>query len=414
MGTISQILGKIFGKKKADTANEQSKTFVANVSPLFGGLMFASSHASAEVNATFISAVNANAGFLSKISPKVTYRDNDIYPRLNLVLSLKPNPNMNAVRFWKTMAKSYFMDNLAIAWIVKDENGYVQSLYPIDITDIVQILIDTSTGLQWFKFKFGGMLKTISESDLIIIQRDASLKDLLSGRSKAIDKSLEVINAAYSAAERAVLESTYIRFLASTDSMLSDTKRQSAEKEVEAALNSAKSGIAMLPSGINLTPISSGGKWLPDDDVEGYKSDILEYLGCPKEIVKGNFTEDVFQSYEERTLEPFCLEGQQELTYKLLTTRQIQQGVRVEISTDPIQTASLKTRISIADSMLKLPTIVPNDILRLLHQPTYDGGDEPQSSLNWVSSNLKNQYQLGTEADTQTQQENEGGAENGE
>lgn len=408
MGTISQILGKLFSKKE----KRKSKTFLANISPLFGGLMFGSNNAAAEINATFISAVNTNATFLSKISPKYTYKGEEQNSRLNFLLQLKPNPNMNALRFWKIMAKSYFMDNLAVAWIVKDSDGYVSSLYSIDVSDIVQISVDQTTGLQWFKFRFGGSTQVISEDDLIIIQRDASLKDLLCGRSKAIDKSLEVINAAYTAAQRAVLESTYIRFLASSDTMLSDEKRKSAEKEVEDALNQAKNGLAMLPSGINLTPISSGGKWLPDSDVEGYKNDILEYLGCPKSIVQRNFTEDIFQSYEEGTLEPFCLEGQQELTYKLLTKRQIQQGIRIEISTDPIQTASLKTRISIADSMLKLPTIVPNDILRLLHQPTYEGGDEPQSSLNWVSNDLKSKYQLGEDVKQPQQTDEEGGTQN--
>lgn len=64
---------------------------------------------------------------------------------------------------------------------------------------------------------------------------------------------------------------------------------------------------------------------------------------------------------------------------------------------DPLQTASMATRIKIATAMMSLPVVVPNNIARLLYQPIYEGGDEPQSSLNWVKAKDQSKYQTGDE-----------------
>lgn len=390
MGTIANFLSNIFKGNKPPSNKLETISFMS---------LLNSPEAKAELNSTYTSAVNAHASFLSKIQPAVRYKSDDSMNKayMTRILSLQPNRLMNAPRFWNSMARSYFANNLAIAWLVWD---YTQpgipltEIWPIDIIDSGLVLaVNPADGRLYGKFRFNSSVIYADSADLLIIQRDASISDLLAGRSKAIDADLKVIAAAYETAERAVIESRYIRFLAKTGTQISGTNQKQYREQLEELINEAKGGIVPIPAGTDLVPVTSKGQWLPDADVEGYKDDIYRYLGTNKKIVDGSFNEDEYQSYYERSLEPFCVQAAAEMTIKLLTKSEIEHGNKIEVSTDPLQTASLKTRISIATAMEGLPVIVPNDVLSLLHQPTYSGGEVPQASLNYVNKEKQDQYQ---------------------
>jgi len=394
MGALNNFLSKIFGGRKENTF---PKGELVNFMSLFS-----TNEVRSDLNSTFISCLDTNAQFLCKIKPEVQIKGDSAKNKKDLtyLLSVKPNRIMDAPTFWEAVARSYFENNVAICWVIRDLFSTDLSpieIYPLDISETgLNLGVNPTDGNLYSSFRINGQIHYASSEDLIIVQRNRSIGELLGKRSKSIDQALKVIAAGYAGAEKAVTESQYIRFIAQGSTQLSDENQKKYNAILQDVLNTAKNGVAVIPSGATLVPANSQGKWLPDADLSGFKSDIYEYFGVNEKIVSAMFTEDDYQSYYERTLEPFCSKLGAQLTIKLLSENEISKGNEIVVPTYPLQTVSIKTRIALATAMEGLPMVVPNDVLSLLYQPTYAGGENPQASLNWVKAQDQSKYQTGT------------------
>jgi len=393
MGAISNFLSKIFGGRK-------EKSF-SNGSLVNWMGLWMSSDAKAEMDATFNACVDTNSEFLCAIQPKCVIGDHDADGKKHLteLMSLKPNRANDAPTFYESMAHSYFSDNIAIAWIIRDLLS--PTLEPIEIWQLdvndsnFQIGVSKSDGKIYASFNLSGSTHYASYDDLVIVQRNKSVSDLLSHRSKCLDQSLKVIAATSTGAERAVTESQYIRFLAQTNSQFSDSNQDAMTSKLQDVLSKAKNGVGVVPAGATLTPINISGKWLPDADASGFKKDIYNYLGTNEKMTNRSFNEDEYQSFFNGTELPFIRKLEAQLTLKMLTENERIKGNKIIIPKSPHQCVSMKTRIQMVSAMSSLPTIRPNDALRLLDLPTYEDGENPQASLNFVKSQDQSQYQTG-------------------
>lgn len=395
MGIIGDLFNRLRGRKNKSA--EASKLSTLNVfSPSF------SAEVKAENNATFVSAVNAHARHLSKIQPKCYLNEAPAASRkyMDRIMGLSPNPVQNASQFWRSVVKSYYFNNIVMIYPVWDYSNYkepLQELWPIDTYEHAVQVGTTPTGKVALKFMINGITHYELAENLIILQRETDIAKMFSGRSPAIDTSLRVIQTSYEGLQQAVEMSQYIRFIIQSSTNLSDTVIEERQKKASKQIYGSKDGVIYLSGADQLKEVQSNGKWPLAPELSLPKNDIYEYLGITPEIIKGKFTEDEWQSYQESSIEPFVVELEQELTRKLFTKAEIERGNFVRVDIDPLQTASLNTRIKIANAMMNLSTVVPNDVLKLLYQPTFEGGDEPQVSLNWVKSKDQSKYQTGEE-----------------
>jgi len=393
MGAINNFLSKLFAGRK-------EKSFSSSSVVNWMGLWM-SADAKAEMDATFNSCVDTNAEFLCSIQPKcvISGHDADQKKWLTDILSLKPNRSYDAPTFYESMAHSYFSDNIAIAWIIRDLSSPSfdpVEIWQLDINDSqFEIGISKTDGKIYASFSLNGSVHYASTDDLIIVQRNKSVSDLLSHRSKCLDQSLKVIAATSSGAERAVTESQYIRFLAQTNSQFSDKNQDEMSAKLQDVLSKAKNGVGVVPAGSTLTPINITGKWLPDADASGFKKDIYNYLGTNEKMTSRTFNEDEYQSFFNGTEMPFIHKLEAQLTLKILTEGERIKGNRIIIPKSPHQCVSMKTRIEMVSAMSSLPTIRPNDALRLLDLPIYEDGETPQASLNFVKTKDQSKYQTG-------------------
>lgn len=389
MGVIANLWKKWFGGKS--TGNQKFST-VSLFNPVF------SSEVRAEMNATFISAVNAHARHLSKINLQVFRGEDAITSKKSLerILNLEPNPLMNAPAFWKAVARSYFLDNYIIMWLDWDYSNWkepLRGIWPLDVSrNSLEVALDES-GRVVIKFNIGGQVNYAFEDDLVILQRENNIADLFKGRSKAIDESLNVIQTSYQGLDQAIKASQFIRFIVRAPSNISPDMVKARQEEFAKQMFEDNKGIVYVSGGDDLKEVTSNGKWPLSAELQSFKNDIYEYLGVTPDIVKGKYNEDEWQSYYESTLEPFITELAAELTRKLFTREEQNRGNHIRVVADPLQTASLKTRVGIAEVIVKLPMVVPNNVLALLYQKGYDGGEKPQASLNWVDQDKKNKYQ---------------------
>ena len=152
-----------------------------------------------------------------------------------------------------------------------------------------------------------------------------------------------------------------------------------------------------MTGGDKIQEVTSNGKYPLSPELESLKKDIYEYMAVTSKIVQGDYNEDEFQAYWESALEPLANELAIALTTKLFSRREISQGNAIHIQSDRIQTASLKTRLSMANLLRQLPIVVENDILNLLYLKPVEGGDEPQVNLSFIKQKDQSQYQVGGE-----------------
>ena len=123
------------------------------------------------------------------------------------------------------------------------------------------------------------------------------------------------------------------------------------------------------------------------------KREVYNFFGVNEKFLDSSYDENSWQSVYDGALEPFITALSQELTLKLFSDREFDVGNRIEVLTSPLQTASLQTRIKLAEAYLKLPTIRPNVVCDLLYLPRLENGDKEVQSLNYVASNKVDAYQ---------------------
>lgn len=392
MGLFGNIFNKLKGKKPENGGTPTSKIQALNVfSPNF------SNEAKAEFNATFVAAVNAHANFISKIKPVVYLKDAPAENRagLNKIISLKPNPLMNAAQFYKAIAKSYFQDNLVLIWPEFEINKLtgrreLKNLWPLDIDSVTTAV--SNDGRTVLEFTVGGKKYYEFIENLIVLQREYDISQLFKGKNEALKFTLKSIQTAYEGIEQAIKMSQYIRFIIRSTTLLNEEALKARQKEFAERLL-GQDGVLYVSGSEDIKEVNSNGKWLPSAELAELKNDVYEYLGITRAIVQGDYSEDKWQAYYERSIEPLTVELGQEFTLKLFSEDEINRGNNIRVITSPLQTASLQTRIKIAEAYEKLPMVVPNVICQLLYLPEQEGGDKPQASLAWVQSDKKNEYQ---------------------
>lgn len=392
MGLFGNIFNKLKGKKPENGGTPTSKIQALNVfSPNF------SNEAKAEFNATFVAAVNAHANFISKIKPVVYLKDVPAENRagLNKIISLKPNPLMNAAQFYKAIAKSYFQDNLVLIWPEFEINKLtgrreLKNLWPLDIDSVTTAV--SNDGRTVLEFTVGGKKYYEFIENLIVLQREYDISQLFKGKNEALKFTLKSIQTAYEGIEQAIKMSQYIRFIIRSTTLLNEEALKARQKEFAERLL-GQDGVLYVSGSEDIKEVNSNGKWLPSAELAELKNDVYEYLGITRAIVQGDYSEDKWQAYYERSIEPLTVELGQEFTLKLFSEDEINRGNNIRVITNPLQTASLQTRIKIAEAYEKLPMVVPNVICQLLYLPEQEGGDKPQASLAWVQSDKKNEYQ---------------------
>lgn len=392
MGLMSTILSKIKSNK------ELKSGMVSSIESLFAPIF--SSTYDTRLNDVYMSCANAHARHASKFTPEVYRGDQkseDPAKRyLNKLLSLRPNPMMSAAVFWERVANLYYRENNVFIFLEWDFTNYKEPLKALWLLDLeehgIEIKINDA-GQTYLKFNLNGSPYYTGMENIVHIARNAG-PNILGEGNAAIKKVLEIINTNYEGIDQAIRSSAFIRFIVQSSTLLNKDVRESRAKEfADAYLSKTSSGVVYLDSAQNIVPVVPNNKYANEGEMKLFENKIFNYMGISEEILKAKFNEDQWQSYYDSSLEPLANKISQELTYKIFTDKEISFGNRISIVADRLDSASLKTKVTVAQIIQKLPTYKPNDINRLLGMPVTENGEKEFSTLNYVDANKQNEYQ---------------------
>lgn len=332
-------------------------------------------------SAAFRSAVDAIGRHTAKLQAHSTDR------QLETLLQSAPNAYMSAYDLlYKTVA-SYFTNNNAFLLLQRDETGRITAIYPIT-PQSVEFLPATDGALYLDCHFTDGRQVTFPYADVVHLRRHFLNNDLLGDTNAPLYSLLDTAETLTQGIAASVKNGTSIRGVLKFTSLVNPAQVK-AEKEqfVTDYFNPGNSGgVAATDQRFDFVPTNVTPYQIPQDEIEAVNRQIYDYLGVSAAIISGSYNENEFAAFYESVVEPFALQLSQEMKLK--------SGADVTFSPERMEFSSADTKIKLLHEAAPLGLMTVNEARHLLALPPVPDGDRRLQSLNYVSAEKADVYQL--------------------
>lgn len=360
--------------------------------------------------------VDVIATELSKLQPKHIYTDStglQQVPKssINRLFKFAPNELMTTSEYIEKTTWLLFMNyNLFVLPtydIYVDTKGnqsrYYTGLYPLNPTQ-VDFLQDT-TGTLFIKLYFNnGNNYTLPYTDIIHIRKKFSVNDIMGGGlngqpdNAALLKVLAINDTVLQGVGKAIKSSLNIRGILKINTMLDDDKQQAERKRLEDAINAGESGILPMDLKGDYTPLQVDPKLIDKDTMQFLQDKVLNWYGVSIPILCGTYTDEEYQAFYEKTLEPILIRSGQAYSKGMFTQRELYVGNEIKFYQKDMMYLSTKSKLDLLNIAGAQGLLTDDQKLAILgYAPLVDGtGNRRTISLNYVDTNIASQYQLKT------------------
>lgn len=390
------LLTSLFKQRKRQTG--QAVIEINNTYSGFTGTAYQS--------AAFRSAVDA----VGRHTAKLQAHSKD--KQLEHLLNTAPNPYMTGYDLMYKTAAAYFTNNNAFILLDRASDngstgrandngkGSVLRLYPI-IPQSVEFIPGTDSAVYLECHFADGRQVTLPYCDVIHLRRHFLTNDLLGESNAPLFPLLDTAQTLTQAISAGAKNGTSIRGVLKFTSLVNPTQVK-AEKEQFVAdyFNPANTGgIAATDQRFDFVPTNVTPYSIPQEQVEAVNRQVYDYLGVNEKIISGSYTENEFSAFYESVIEPFALQLSQEYSLKC--------GTDVTFTAERMEFSSAATKIKLLHEAAPLGLITVNEARHLLALPPVEDGDRRLQSLNYVSADKADAYQLDEPTPTTKDKESE-------
>lgn len=396
------------GKAKAKIDNIRYAKMMNGYSPVFNN--FGNNVYASDIVQNAISIV---CNDMSKLSPKhIIINPNDdmqsiVNDELNRLLKFGPNPLMTTSDFISKIVFQYEYNKNAFIYPTYNKiplgdnkhKRYYTGLWPLNPT-LVEFLED-STGKLFVRFYFAdGEPYILPYEDVIHWRKDYSLNDFMGGDElgKANNKSLlKLLNAndtIIQGLENGVKASFSVRGILKMNTMLDDEKQEAERMKFESKMRNSESGILPIDNKGDYIPLKIDPKFIDKDTLEFIDNRILANYGVSRPIFNGDFTEEQYQAYYEKKLEPMIISLGRVFTKTLFTPRQLEIGHEIIYYQQGLMYMNTTNKINAVDMLTRIGSLTDNQVLAAFGYPPFEGGNIRKQSLNYINRDIADQYQL--------------------
>ena len=366
--SIFQNLFRPKAKQQAQAVIEINNTFSS-----FSGTAYQS--------AAFRAAVDA----IGRHTAKLQAHSDD--KQLEALLNNAPNAYMSGYDLIYKTAAAYFTHNNAFILLARDEAGRITAVYPIT-PQSVEFLPGTDGAIYLECLFSDGKKVTFPYSDMVHLRRHFLTNDLLGDSNAPLFPLLDTAQTLNQGIAASVKNGTSIRGVLKFTSLVNPSQVK-AEKEqfVTDYFNPGNSGgIAATDQRFDFVPTNVTPYTIPQEQVEAVNRQIYDYLGISGKIISGDYNENEFSAFYESVVEPFALQLSQEFNLK--------SGSVVTFTAERMEFSSAATKIKLLHEAAPLGLITINEARKLLALPAVPDGDKRLQSLNYVSAEKADAYQL--------------------
>ena len=363
------ILSALFRQKK----QQQAVIEINNTFSSFSGTAYG--------NAAFRAAVDAIGRHAAKLQAHSTDK------QLQALLNNAPNAYMSGYDLLYKTAAAYFTNNNAFLLLARDAAGRIAAVYPI-IPQSVEFRSGTDGAVYLECLFTDGRQAVFPYTDVVHLRRHFLTNDLLGERNAPLYPLLDTAQTLTQGISASVKNGTSIRGVLKFTSLVNPAQVK-AEKERFVAdyfKPSNSGGVAATDQRFDFVPTNVAPYSIPQEQVEAVNRQIYDYLGVNAKIISGGYNENEFSAFYESVIEPFALQLSQEFKLK--------SGAEITFTAERMEFSSAATKIKLLHEAAPLGLITVNEARRLLALPPVADGDRRLQSLNYVSAEKADAYQL--------------------
>lgn len=352
---------------------------------------------------------------MKKLNPThIRYQGDDPVPVKGSVQDVldNPNPLMTTSEFLeKTMYLLLLNYNAFIiptyyTWVDEQTGAtrrYYKELYPIKPTQ-VDFIEDASDRL-YVKFYFPNSYSTtIAYDDVIHLRYNYSVNQFMGGNAlgepdhQALLTTLELNHTLLKGIAKAMNASYAVNGVVHYNTLMDDGKTEAALKELERKLNNSESGFLPLDLKAQFTPLQRSTQLVDEATLKFIDGKILRNWGVPLDILTGDFSQETYNAFYQKTLEPLIKSISQAFTKKLFTDRERAFGNRIELYPKDLILMSVDQTLKMVEMLSPTGGMFENEKrVALGLRPLPELAGKRFMSLNWIDADKANTYQVGKE-----------------
>lgn len=358
---------------------------------------------------------------IKKLNPThVRIRDGDPVPVRSSIQDVLDNPNelMTSAEFLEKCTYLLLLnDNLFILptyYVWQDEESgaerrYYQSLYPLKPSQVD--FIQDESGRLFVKFWFwNGETTTVRYSDVIHVRRNFAVNEYMGGGEygqpdhEALLETLNLNRQILKEIAKTMKASYAVNGIVKFNTVIDNGKTEKALKELERKLQNSESGFLPLDLKAEFIPIEHKGEVVDDSILDFIDKKILRFWGVPRCILEGDYTKEQYEAFYQSCLEEIIKSISQAFTKKLFTDRERVFGNRVELYPKELIFMTVSQTLEMINILAPTGAMYENEkrvALGLRPMPELEG--KRYMSLNWVDSDIAEQYQLNNVKNAKTE-----------
>ncbi len=338
---------------------------------------------------------------MDKVSKSQTIRQ--VNGDINYLLQYKPNPINVPSQFLYKVVSNLLMNNNSFVYIDKDKEGMITGFYPI--TSQSYELLEDEKGTIFLRFVFlNNQTYELPYQDLIHLRMNYQTKEIFGDSNYGLKSSVNASNVARQGIENAIKSTAALRGIIKFSNAIlkeSDMKKYKENFVTDYLNMENESGIASLDAKADFLPVKLDPITLTNDQLSYLDNNIFKYFGLNERIISSNFTDVEWNAFYESVLEPIAIQMEQEFTAKIFSKEAIKNGNRIVFGVERIKYAKTETKINLISQLGQLGIYTVDEARAVLDMPPLGGeeGAKRLQSLNYVNSNIADEYQLGNEDD---------------
>jgi HK97 family phage portal protein len=347
----------------------------------------------------------------SKLQPKHIRTDNngmrtEVRGPLNRLFRFAPNEIMTTRDFIEKVIWQLYMNFNAFIYPTYDvitTNGLVSKVYtgfyPLNPSQAT--FLQDPNGVLYIKLQFAsGLEYTMPYADIIHLRKKFSVNDIMGGGANgqpdnsSILKVLEINDTVLQGLGKAIKTSLSIKGILKINTLLDDDKQKAERERFEKQILNSESGILPMDLKGEYTDLKVDPKIIDKDTMQFLQDKILNYYGVSIPILTGDYSDEQYQAFYEKTLEPIIISLGQAFSKTIFSNRELDVGNEIAFYPQKLLFTNVKNKIAVADILGNRGALTNNDLLDLFGYPPYEGGDIRNMSLNFIDVTLANDYQM--------------------
>lgn len=350
---------------------------------------------------------------MKKLNPThIRFKGNDPAPVKSSIQTVldNPNPLMTTSEFIEKTCWLLLMNYNAFVipvyrtWTDEttgEERRIYDALYPIKPTQVD--FIEDSGGRLFVTFMFwNGYTTTIPYNDVIHIRYNYSINQYMGGNElgqpdhQALLKTLELNQELLQGVAKAMQASYSVNGVLKYNTYLDDGQIAEMVKEFENKLRNNQSGILPIDLKAEYTPLERKSSIIDEQTLKFIDEKILRNFGVPLDILRGDYKQETYNAFYQKTLEPLIVSFSQAFTKKVFTDRERAFGNKIAFYPKELIFMTVQQTLEMINILSPTGGLFENEkrvALGLRPLPELEG--KRYMSLNWIDADNAAQYQTG-------------------